>query len=223
MCNSTRIAAWAVLLASEAASGGTCGVRAARARETSAGSLRSALAGMSCRPPSCLITQLEKTSVLPKWLMREVHRSWDIQWPWGHRDSTERPTRTVLVVKRPYGLGHKSFNITTTSYCLENDLGECSVYEIRGMRKNEPVAGVALIGISGSVECTDDGELTLYRGELVRYHDVLSRHWSLNEGRVFLDCRGQLNPLKVEHSTLGPLELDGGPEKSPVDRGLNKQ
>ncbi|OWM72504.1 hypothetical protein CDL15_Pgr013859 [Punica granatum] len=69
----------------------------------------------------------------------------------------------MYIVKRPHGLSHKGFNITTAFYRLEDDLGNCPVYEIRGMRKQEgpedekeePVAGVALIGISGSTGCMD--------------------------------------------------------------------
>ncbi|PKI33249.1 hypothetical protein CRG98_046360 [Punica granatum] len=41
-------------------------------------------------------------------------------------------------------------------------------------------------------EIQEDGESTLYRGELVGHHDVEGRRGSLNEYRVLLYCRSQL-------------------------------
>ncbi|PKI73421.1 hypothetical protein CRG98_006191 [Punica granatum] len=60
-CSSARIAVWAELLASGLTAGAACGIGTGR---------RSASAGMSCRPPSCLITRPGNMSVLPKWLRR---------------------------------------------------------------------------------------------------------------------------------------------------------
>ncbi|PKI72128.1 hypothetical protein CRG98_007515 [Punica granatum] len=116
------------------------------------------LGGDVLQSPSCLITRLGKTSVLPKWLMRgspPIPAHPMVIGPLGLQRAAHK-NYPGYIVKRPHGLSHKGFNITTAFYRLEDDLGNCPVYEIRGMRKQEgpedekeePVAGVALIGIS---------------------------------------------------------------------------
>ncbi|PKI68491.1 hypothetical protein CRG98_011129 [Punica granatum] len=47
------------------------------------------------------------------------------------------PTILPENIKRPYGLNHKGFHKTTASYRLEDDVGECLVYESRRVGKQE--------------------------------------------------------------------------------------
>ncbi|PKI69683.1 hypothetical protein CRG98_009954 [Punica granatum] len=165
---------------------------------------------------------------------------------------TPHPTTPTLayVVEGPYGLNHEGFHVATASYHLEDNVGECPVYESRGAMEQEspedeeePVAGVALVGVSHGTECTDvcpvdelvspntvlpsvlelmedlpgvdayEGrELPRYCSKLVRYHDVLSRHGSLNEGRIFLDGRVQIPYDEADEGTVDRAKniLDAG-------------
>ncbi|PKI41988.1 hypothetical protein CRG98_037606 [Punica granatum] len=125
------------------------------------------------------------------------------------RFSHSAASNLLYIVKRPYGLSQDNFNITMASYHLEDNLGKCPVYEVRRVREQngpedeqeEPVIGDTLIGFFRSAECTDVYEVykqcspnamlpsTLYRGKLVRHHNVASWHGPLNECRVLLYYR----------------------------------